>query len=289
MNQKNHSSDFLFDKLFSRYSPVTQIEKQNAMHEIMQEITLAGLCKSGFFDRAAFYGGTCLRIFYGLQRFSEDMDFSLLQADENFTLENYFESIIAEFKALGKAVVITKKAKTTQTNIESAFLKENTEIYNLQFTTEKQIKIKIEVDTQPPSDFTTEYKLLLLPFSFMTRCYSLSDLYAGKMHAFLFRNWQKRVKGRDWYDFEWYVRNNIALSFNHLQKRTEQINTLTEKEFTLEIFKQMLKERIEKTNIESVKNDVRPFLKNPQEMEIWSTDYFLQLAEMINIKKISAN
>ena len=272
----------VFNEMYSRYSPTTKIEKQNATHEIMQQITLAGLYRGGFFDHAAFYGGTCLRIFYGLLRFSEDMDFSLLQADENFALENYFEPIIAEFKAFGKDVVIYKKQKTIQRNVESAFLKENTEIYDLQFASEKRIKIKIEVDTQPPLDFQTEYKLILLPFSFMTRCYSLPDLYVGKMHAFLFRNWQNRVKGRDWYDFEWYVRNNITLNFRHLQKRVEQINALSAKDFTPDIFKKMLRERIEKTNIEAVKNDVFPFLKNPKEMEIWSTDYFLQLTNMIH-------
>lgn len=272
----------IFDQMLSRYPLATKDDLTNAAHEVMQQITLAGLYRGGFFDRAGFYGGTCLRIFYGLQRFSEDMDFSLLQADEKFSLENYFEPITTEFKALGKEVVINKKVKTAQTNIESAFLKENTEIYDLQFSTERKIKIKIEVDIQPPPDFSTEYKLLLLPFSFMTRCYSLPDLYAGKMHAFLFRNWQNRVKGRDWYDFEWYVRNNVTLNFSHLQKRTEQINA---KEFTLETFKKMLKERIEKTNIEAVKKDVRPFLKVPQEMEIWSTEYFLQLADMIKLKK----
>ncbi len=278
-------ADTIFSQMLSRYPIATKDDLTNATHEVMQQITLAGLYRGGFFDHVAFYGGTCLRIFHGLQRFSEDMDFSLLQADENFTLENYFEQIITEFKAVGKDVEISRKAKSAQTNIESAFLKENTEIYDLKFTTEKRIKIKIEVDTQPPLDFATEYKLLLLPFSFMTRCYSLPDLYAGKMHAFLFRNWKTRVKGRDWYDFEFYVRNNIALNFNHLQKRVEQINNLTEKDFTLDIFKQMLKERIEKTNIEAVKNDVRPFLKNPQEMDIWSTAYFLQLADMIRFEK----
>jgi sulfatase maturation enzyme AslB (radical SAM superfamily) len=118
----------------------------------------------------------------------------------------------------------------------------------------------------------------------MTRCYSLPDLYAGKMHAFLFRNWQNRVKGRDWYDFEWYVRNNIVLNFGHMKKRAEQINALKETDFTLEFFKKMLKKRIEKTNIEAVKNDVRPFLKNPQEMEIWSTEYFFQLVDMIKFR-----
>jgi predicted nucleotidyltransferase component of viral defense system len=166
----NHSSDNIFNQMLSRYQIATKDDLTNATHEVMQEITLAGLYRSGFFDKSAFYGGTCLRIFHNLPRFSEDLDFSLLQADQNFALENYFEPIIAEFKALGKEIAINKKAKTAQTNVESAFLKENTEIYDLQFTSEKRIKIKIEVDTQPPPDFSTEYKLLLLPFSFMTRC-----------------------------------------------------------------------------------------------------------------------
>ena len=278
-------SGSIFKNMLSRYQIVTKDDLNNATQEVMQHIVLAGLYRSGFFDKAAFYGGTCLRIFYGLQRFSEDMDFSLLQTDKNFKLENYFDNIISEFKALGREVSINKKVKTTQTNIESTFLKEATEVYDLQFTTEKRIKIKIEVDTQPPTDFSTEYKLLLLPFSFMTRCYSLPDLYAGKMHTFLFRNWKSRVKGRDWYDFEFYVRNNISLNLSHLKKRIEQINKLHQSEFTPEVFKNLLKERIEKTNIEMVKNDVSPFLKNPQEIEIWSTEYFLQLVDLIRFEK----
>jgi len=275
----------IFENMLSRYEIHTKEDRTNALHEVMQQVTLAGLYRGGFFDKAAFYGGTCLRIFYGMQRFSEDMDFSLIQADESFRLENYFDAIISEFQAIGRDITIAKKEKITQTNVESAFLKDNTEVYNLSFSTEKQIKIKIEVDTQPPAGFATEYKLLLLPFSFMVRCYTLPDLYAGKMHALLFRNWKTRVKGRDWYDFEWYVRNNIALNFSHLQKRAAQISNLSEQDVTLETFRKMLKERIEKTNIEVVKNDVRPFLKNPQEMDIWSTEYFLQLVDIINFAK----
>lgn len=275
----------IFENMLSRYPIVTKDDLTNATHEVMQQITLAGLYRGGFFNRAAFYGGTCLHIFHGLQRFSEDMDFSLLQTSENFALENYFDAIITEFRSLGREIVITRKEKKTQTNVESAFLKDNTEIFNLSFSTRKQIKIKIEVDTQPPGGFSTEYKLLLLPFSFMVRCYTLSDLYAGKVHALLFRNWKTRVKGRDWYDFEWYVRNNIALNFSHLQKRTAQTSGLNEQNFTPKVFKEMLKERIEKTNIETVKNDVYPFLKNLLEIDIWSTEYFLQLVDMINFTK----
>jgi predicted nucleotidyltransferase component of viral defense system len=276
--------DSIFQNMLSRYEVRTKDERNNATHEIMQQITLAGLYKAGFFNRAAFYGGTCLRIFHGLQRFSEDMDFSLLQADENFRLEDYFDAIIVEFQSLGREVTITRKEKKTKTNVESAFLKDTTEIYNLAFSTEKNIKIKIEVDTQPPSGFDTEHKLLLLPFSFMVRCYTLPDLYAGKMHALLFRQWKSRVKGRDWYDFEWYVRNSVPLHFEHLQARTEQISEISKETFTKEVFKEMLKEKITKTDINAVKNDVRPFLKNPAEMEIWSTEYFLQLVEMIRFE-----
>lgn len=277
-------SNNVFDQMLSRYEVKTNDDYTNALHEVMQQTALAGLYRGGFFNKAAFYGGTCLRIFYGMQRFSEDMDFSLLQTDKDFKLEDYFDYIVAEFKALGRDVVITKKEKKNQTNVESAFLKDDTAIYNLQFQTEKSVKIKIEVDVNPPLGFTTEHKLLLLPFSFMTRCYVLPDLYAGKMHALLFRAWKNRVKGRDWYDFEWYVRNNVVLDFNHFCQRTYQSGSLKEGELTLDSFKQLLKEKIAKTNIEMVKNDVRPFIKNPSEMDIWSADYFTQLADMIRFE-----
>jgi predicted nucleotidyltransferase component of viral defense system len=273
----------VFDEMLSRYEIRTNDDLVNARHEVMQQIVLAGLYRGGFFNKAAFYGGTCLRIFYGVPRFSEDMDFSLLEPNKSFRLENYFESIVREFNALGKEVEIQKKEKKISTNIESAFLKDNTAIYNVRFRTEKQIKIKIEVDINPPSEFTTEYKLLLLPFSFMCRCYSLPDLYAGKMHALLFRTWRNRVKGRDWYDFEWFVRNNTALNFEHFRQRAAQLNNLN-LDISPESFLIRLKEKIRQTKINLVKDDVRPFVKNTRDLEIWSTDYFLKLVDMIQFK-----
>ena len=159
----------IFKQMLSRYEITTKNDERNAIHEIMQQTTLAGLYRAGFFDKAAFYGGTCLRIFHGLNRFSEDMDFSLLKKDEEFFIEKYFDSIINEFKALGRTVDIYKKEKTAKSHVESAFLKDNTDVYNIQFQTEPSIRIKLEVDTDPPLNFQTEHKLLLLPFSFMTR------------------------------------------------------------------------------------------------------------------------
>ena len=271
----------VFDTMLSRYEIITNDDYTNALHEVMQQIAIAGLYRGGFFEHAAFYGGTCLRIFYKLDRFSEDVDFSLLQPNKEFKLEDYFQPIINEFTALGREVVINKKEKKNESNVESAFLKDDTAIYNLQFRTERSVKIKIELDINPPIGFSTESKLLLLPYSFMTRCYTLPSLYAGKMHALLFRKWNNRVKGRDWYDFEWYVKNNVSLDFTHFCQRVQQFESMNTEQMTHESFKSMLKEKINNTNLDMVKADVKPFIKDPGQLEIWSADYFTQLVDMI--------
>lgn len=268
----------IFDQMLARYEIKTSEQKRNATHEVMQEIALAGLYRGGFFDKAAFYGGTCLRIFHGLPRFSEDMDFSLVEKNAEFDLESYFPSVIEEFKAAGRDVLITRKEKKVQTKVESAFLKDNTELYDLSFKTEKDIKIKIEVDTEPPLGFSTEQKLSLMPFSFMTRCFTLPDLYAGKMHALIFRSYKNRVKGRDWYDFEWYVRHDVPLDLAHFQIRAKEFNGL---DIDKAEFIKMLREKLGTTDINMVKQDVMPFVQNPAELDIWSNDYFLQLADRI--------
>ena len=190
----------LFEQMMSRYPMDNADARRNATYEVMQQVVLSGLYRGGFFGEAAFYGGTCLRIFHGLERFSEDMDFTLLRKDERFSLERYFPYIVDECRLLGREVEISKKDKRDFSKVESAFLKDNTDVYNLSFSTEKSLKIKIEVDTHPPLEFDTEERLLLQPFSFMTRCLTLPNLFAGKMHALVFRQWKKRVKGRDWYD-----------------------------------------------------------------------------------------
>lgn len=268
----------IFDQMLSRYGTISKQDKLNATYEVTQQIALAGLYRGGFFDKAAFYGGTCLRMFHGLRRFSEDMDFSLLSKDESFNIEDYFPSVIEEFKAAGRDVTIKKKDKRNFGRVESAFLKDNTNAYDISFQTEKSIKVKIEVDICPPSNFSTEQKLLLQPFSFMARCFALPDLYAGKMHALVFRNWKNRVKGRDWYDFEWNVRANIPLDFAHLQERIKEFNG---EDMSRLQYLDLLKERIATTPIGLVKADVLPYIKNQAEIDIWSNDYFLQLVDMI--------
>ena len=271
----------IYDNMLSAYSVTTEQERCNAIFEVNQQVILAGLYNGGFFDVAAFYGGTCLRIFHGLQRFSEDMDFSLLAPDDKFDFTKYFQPIIDEFAIVGREVEIKKKDKKSFGKVESAFLKDNTDVYDLSFQTDKSIKIKIEVDTQPPLNFKTEQKLLLQPHSFMTRCFTLPDLFAGKMHALVYRGWKNRVKGRDWYDFEWYVRHNVPLDFAHLAERIRQFNN---EEIGQAAFMAQLKDRLASTNINQVKNDVLPFVRNPKELDIWSNDYFVQLADMMKFE-----
>ena len=275
------STNEIFNQMLSGYDITTELQKRNAIFEVNQQVILAGLYNGGFFNEAAFYGGTCLRIFHGLQRFSEDMDFSLLAPNENFDFTQYFQPIIDQFALVGREVEIRKKDKKNFGKVESAFLKDNTDVYDITFQTEKSVKIKIEVDTQPPLKFKTEQKLLLLPQSFMTRCFTLPTLFAGKMHALVYRAWKNRVKGRDWYDFEWYVRHNLSLDFTHLCKRALQFN---QEELDKETFLQKLNERLATADINQVKADVLPFVRNPKELDIWSNDYFLQLAKMIRFE-----
>lgn len=268
----------IFNQMMSLHSREGGDGERNALYEVMQQIVLCGLYRGGFFNEAAFYGGTCLRIFYGLKRYSEDMDFSLLTKNPDFSLEKYFPAIIEEARLLGRDIVITKKNKKNFSRVESAFLKDNTDVYNLTFAADKTLKIKIEVDIDPPLGFKTEQKLLMLPFSFNTRCMVPSDLYAGKMHALVFRQWKNRIKGRDWYDFEWYVRNRIPLDFKHLQERAREFNNI---ELTKDDFVRMLKERFAKADIRQAKEDVLPFIENVNELDIWSNEYFIQLCDMI--------
>ena len=270
----------LYEKMLSAYDQSTESARRNAIYEVSQQIVLAGLADGGFFDKAAFYGGTCLRIFHGLNRFSEDMDFTLLKEDSSFNFEQYFQPVIDQFALVGRKVEIKKRDKKSFGKVESAFLKDTTDVYDISFQTERSIKVKIEVDTVPPLKYATEQKILLQPKSFLTRCVTLPDLYAGKMHALVFRAWKSRIKGRDWYDFEWYVRNGIPLDWNHLHERILQFNG---QEMTLDEFKSALRDRLGSADISRVKEDVLPFLNNPGELDIWSNDYFLQLADMMKI------
>ena len=275
------------------YNPQNEEEILFALREIMQEITLASLSRTNFFEKATFYGGTALRIFYGLDRYSEDLDFSLLKPDSNFSIEPYFKAILAEFKSLGLTVSIKEKKKTKQTAIDSAFLKAETIwqeivlediIKETGVRSNKTLKIKIEVDRQPSLDFKTEEKLLIRPFSFYVKCFTKPSLFAGKMHALLFRKWLSRVKGRDWYDLEWYIKKGIPLDVNHFLTRAKDTNDWQDDSISNEQIMELLDTKIESVSFSNIKEDVVRFIQNDDVLNIWSPEYFKDLIEKIKFE-----
>lgn len=274
------------------YNPFNEQEAKDALREIMHEITLAGLFRAGFFEKAAFYGGTALRLFHGLDRYSEDLDFSLLQPSDTFSLKAYENSIIQEFEALGMKVSFREKQKSIDTAIDSAFLKSETlwrELlledtipqYGIRQTT--GLKIKLEVDTKPPLGFKTEEKLLLKPFSFYVKCFAIPDLFAGKMHALLFRKWGKNVKGRDWYDLEWYIRKGYSMNLHHFTRRAIESGDWSSIEMSEKEFLDILQNRITQVDIRIAKDDIRRFIKDSQKLNIWSQQYFLDLVKNLKL------
>lgn len=269
----------LLDQMLERYALTSAEQQEQALREVMQEIALAGLYRAGFFEKAAFYGGTCLRIFHQLPRFSEDLDFSLLQSDAEFSLQPYFKAMIAEFEAVGLSVEILVKQKSVTSQIESTFLKNTTQVFDLHIRSNRQIKIKFEVDTLPPLGFNTEEKLLLQPFSFYVKCFALPDLFAGKLHALLFRQWKNRVKGRDWYDFEWYVRRGVAPNLTHLLRRASDSGDLQLSDLSRTELQALLRQRIETVDFVAARRDVVRFITDPKALDVWSKSYFLALVE----------
>jgi hypothetical protein len=269
------------------FSPRNRAETQAALRQVLQQIALAGLFRAGFFEKAAFYGDTALRLFYGLPRFSEDLDFSLLRPQPEFSLAPYLRSLEKECAALGVQMTSRKKGKAGESPIDTAFLRSDTQIRELILQTGEykpgpkervSVKVKLEVDTRPPLEFSTEERLLLKPFSCYIKCFAPSDLFAGKLHALLFRSWKNRVKGRDWFDFEWYLKKDIPLNLSHLKARMTQSGHWP-KDHPLEREEviQLLQERIEAVDFGQAKTDVRRFLRDPSVLEIWSAAYFHDL------------
>ena len=275
------------------YAPKDKEQAENALREIMQEVALAGLQRTGFFEKAAFYGGTALRIFYGLDRFSEDLDFSLLASEPNFSLEPYFEGIVREFEALGMQVSIREKKKTPPTNVESAFLKSETVwkelvlegvIPQMGVMAPPGLKIKLEVDRKPPLGFNTEEKLLIRPFSFYVKCFSLADLFAGKMHALLFRVWKQRVQGRDWYDLEGYIEKGVPLHLHHFLLRAQDSGDWKQKTIDEDQLLRLLNDKIDAVSFDRIREDVMRFIPDGTLLDIWSPGYFKELVKRIKFE-----
>lgn len=280
--------------MLKKYACKNERDYQNALQEIIQEIALIGLWRGKFFEKAAFYGGTALRILYGLDRFSEDLDFSLLKSDLSFDLEYYHPFVKQELSSYGFEVSIEKKTKNIQTNIESTFIKAGTkkELIKIEVPTSisknvqknSVIKIKFEVDIDPPLGFQTESKAILVPSPFSVNTFQLPDLFAGKLAAVLFRKWKNRVKGRDWYDLIWYVSQNTPARIEHLRQRIIQIGQTGQTgagDLTADQIRKLLVQKVGEVDFDVAKEDVVNFIKEPKRLDGWSRDFFLELVQKV--------
>ena len=283
----------VIEQMLHKYDSKNIYDQKNAMKEVMQEIVLYGLSRSGFFKEAAFYGGTALRIFYGLDRFSEDLDFSLMTSNPSFDLKAYFPELEKTVRSFGLNVVISEKEKNKESAIRSAFLKGNTKEHFLLFyadevaansiTKNEALKIKFEIDTQPPSFATFERRFCLAPMPYEVNLYDESSLFAGKIHAVLCRAWQNRIKGRDLYDYVFYLSKGATVNQKHLQARLIQSGVITEKDvFNISVIRSMLCDRFATIDYDQAKQDVIPFIRDTSALDIWCKEFFTQITMQLN-------
>ena len=276
--------------MMAKYHPADLKEREYAVKEVIQEIVLCGLSRAGFFKQAAFYGGTALRVFYGLERFSEDLDFSLAETNLDFDLSKYFPTLRKELAAYGLNMEVSEKKKTKVSAIRSAFLKGGTKEHMLMFyspdqelmriTSGEMIKIKFEVDVDPPAGANFERKFRLLPSAYDIVLYDMPSLFAGKLHAVVCRAWQNRVKGRDLYDYLFYLSRGASVNMEHLKARLVQSGYWKEKA-ALKIgdVKKMLRAKFDDVDYEKAKLDVAPFVRDKRELDLWNADFFKQITE----------
>lgn len=280
----------IINQMLAAYPAVSVADKKNALKEVMQEIVLCGLSRTDFFKHAAFYGGTALRIFYGLDRFSEDLDFSLDAKNEAFNLDDYIGMLENEVNSYGLNFKIETKTKTNESAIKSAFLKGSTKEHLLLFYSENEfinaiapgelIKIKLEVDVNPPDFAKYENKYRMVPIPYAIRLYDEPSLFAGKLHAVICRSWKNRVKGRDLYDYIFYLSRKSKFNLLHLQARLIDSGYLAaDKQLSLEDVKTILNERFDKIDFNQAKQDVLPFIKKPQALDIWSPEFFKAITD----------
>lgn len=282
----------ILQNMLKKYEIKNTTDETNAMKEIIQEIVICGLSRGGFFDVAAFYGGTALRIFYGLNRFSEDLDFALLKKDLNFDLSKYFSFVEREVQAYGLNLSISEKIKTKDSNITSAFLKGDTKEHILIFfpnenmentTSLKNIKIKFEVDINPPPGAKYELRYKLLPSPHQVRLYDEGSLFAGKIHAILCRNWNYRTKGRDLYDYIFYLSQNINVNIKLIQEKLIDSKVLKKDDlFNIEILKELLFQKFDMINFKDAKDDVVAFIEDKDSLNLWSKEFFREITKNLN-------
>jgi predicted nucleotidyltransferase component of viral defense system len=263
-------------------NPKSLQEYDRVLRELIQHLVLLGLWRAGFFEHAAFYGGTALRILHELPRFSEDIDFSLLEREQAFSFASYLSGIQTELSGFGFEVNIVSSCKAN-TRFHLLQVKPGSSLAST-VPPNQLLKVKLEVDTTPPGEFETEVLPILEPIPFYVRTLSLPDLFAGKMHCILFRRWKSRVKGRDWYDLVWFLRKKVPLHLAHLEERMRQSGDWQDdRDILREDLLRFYDDRVEQVDFSKAAADVLPFLHDPREIDIWSRAFFSALKEKIQV------
>lgn len=274
----------IIEEKIKEYQPSSKEEELNAIKEISQEIALSALSRAEFFKFAAFQGGTCLRIVHGLNRFSEDMDFVLIQPDKDFKWSHFFAELELEFNGYGFQIEVKDRSKAEDT-VKKAFLKEDSFgkvlklIYERTRSDIQVVNIKLEIDTNPHLGSGFESKVITFPEPFSIVVQDPPSLFAGKMHALLCREY---VKGRDWFDFIWYATRNTEINLLNLQYALIQQGPWKDKALNIDshwVYTNLSK-KIKAIDWEIAKRDVRPFLRARQmkSLDLWDQDFFLELA-----------
>lgn len=282
----------VIEQMLSKYEIKNTIDEVNALKEIIQEIVLSGLSRGNFFNETAFYGGTSLRIFYNLDRFSEDLDFALIEPNRNFDLSKYFNFIEKELNAYGINLEINTKVKSNESNFTSAFLKGDTLEHILKFFPSeeghkydnilKDLKIKFEVDINPPLGATYEDKYKLLPSPHQIKLYDKESLLACKIHAILCRGWKSRTKGRDLYDYIFFIANDTKVNLELLKNKLVESNYINSNEILdINKVKELLTNKFSEVDYIDAKEDVKPFIKNIDSLNIWSKDFFISITDKL--------
>lgn len=283
----------IIEDMLAKYNPKNNLERENAIKEIIQEIALAGLSRGGFFNKAAFYGGSCLRIFYGLNRFSEDLDFALINKDEALNLEDYFPYLQKEFLSYGLELNIEIKKKREDFKVQSAFIKGNTLLMLMSFFPKSEdvkkvvsnqvIKVKFEIDTDNPDGGITEYKYRFLPAPYEVQVFDEPTLFAGKIHAILCRDYKNHVKGRDYYDYLFYVGKGIKFNIHYLENKLKNSGKISINEsLTLNKVKEMLKDKFLNVDYGLAKDDVLNFIYDKDSLRLWDANLFIASLDSLN-------
>jgi predicted nucleotidyltransferase component of viral defense system len=277
----------MIQERLNSYDCKSEIEEEQAIREITQEVALAALGRTDFFKHAVFQGGTCLRIFYGLNRFSEDMDFILKEPDRSFELKPHVHALTDELTAYGYNIEVADRSKMDVT-VRKAFLKDDSigKVLQLNYGSQtgllRKIRIKFEVDTNPPSGSELEIKYHDFPFVSSVVVQDKPSLFAGKVHALLCRNY---IKGRDWYDFLWYTSQGVEINYQFLSSALNQQGTWRGQNVQVDLnwCRSRLENAIESMDWKATALDVRRFIRVAEQpsLDLWGKDLFLAQLEKL--------